>query len=55
MKRKRKAGRKQNLSRKKMAKRRKQRQERKVICVACGDTGRNSKGGKCAACLMHGR
>lgn len=24
-------------------------------CKACGDTGKNSKGGPCAACVQNGR
>jgi len=26
-----------------------------VVCTACGDTGRNSKGGACSPCLKNGR
>ncbi len=25
------------------------------VCVACGDTGRNSRGGDCHPCVVHGR
>lgn len=28
---------------------------KKPICLACSDTGRNSKGGQCHPCLVHGR
>ncbi len=26
-----------------------------VVCIACGDTGKNSSGGPCRPCVIHGR
>jgi hypothetical protein len=30
-------------------------ESRSHVCVACGDTGKNSRGGPCYPCLVNGR
>ena len=30
-------------------------EEVEMLCVACGDTGKNSKGNPCRPCQVHGR